>query len=139
MSDNKYEIELELLKKEVQDMKRIHVKLDTAIEKLTDVSNCVYRMLSVHEEKIARQEEDIVANEKEIKENILDLHSRINTSYKELRNIISTHEKEEEKRFDELKDQISNRIGILEKWRWIIMGGSIVAGFILHKLITFPI
>ena len=139
MSDNKYEIELELLKKQVQDMKRIHVKLDTAIEKLTDVSNCVYRMLSVHEEKIARQEEDIVANEKEIKENILDLHSRINTSYKELRNIISTHEKEEEKRFDELKDQISNRIGILEKWRWIIMGGSIVAGFILHKLITFPI
>tara|TARA_S200000501_G_C20418121_1_gene566704 strand:+ start:74 stop:493 length:420 start_codon:yes stop_codon:yes gene_type:complete len=139
MADNKYEIELELLKKEVQDMKKIHVKLDTAIEKLTDVSNCVYRMLSVHEEKIARQEEDIVANEKEIKENILDLHSRINTSYKELRNIISTHEKEEEKRFDELKDQISNRIGILEKWRWIIMGGSIVAGFILHKLITFPI
>ena len=131
--------DLELLKKEVQDMKKIHVKLDTAIEKLTDVSNCVYRMLSVHEEKIARQEEDIVANEKEIKENILDLHSRINTSYKELRNIISTHEKEEEKRFDELKDQISNRIGILEKWRWIIMGGSIVAGFILHKLITFPI
>ena len=139
MPDSKYEIELELLKKEVQDMKKIHVKLDTAIEKLTDVSNCVYRMLSVHEEKITRQEEDIVANEKEIKENILDLHSRINTSYKELRNIISTHEKEEEKRFDELKDQISNRIGILEKWRWIIMGGSIVAGFILHKLITFPI
>ena len=139
MPDSKYEIELELLKKEVQDMKKIHVKLDTAIEKLTDVSNCVYRMLSVHEEKIARQEEDIVANEKEIKEQILDLHSRINTSYKELRNIISTHEKEEEKRFDELKDQISNRIGILEKWRWIIMGGSIVAGFILHKLITFPI
>ena len=139
MPDSKYEIELELLKKEVQDMKKIHVKLDTAIEKLTDVSNCVYRMLSVHEEKITRQEEDIVANEKEIKEQILDLHSRINTSYKELRNIISTHEKEEEKRFDELKDQISNRIGILEKWRWIIMGGSIVAGFILHKLITFPI
>jgi len=138
MSEKK-DLELELLKKEVQDMKRIHVKLDTAIEKLTDVSNCVYRMLSVHEEKITRQEEDIVANEKEIKEQILDLHSRINTSYKELRNIISTHEKEEEKRFDELKDQISNRIGILEKWRWIIMGGSIVAGFILHKLITFPI
>ena len=139
MADNKYEIELELLKKEVQDMKKIHVKLDTAIETLTDATNCVYRMLSVHEEKITRQEEDIVANEKEIKEQILDLHSRINTSYKELRNIISTHEKEEEKRFDELKDQISNRIGILEKWRWIIMGGSIVAGFILHKLITFPI
>ena len=138
MSEKK-DLELELLKKEVQDMKNIHIRLDTAIEKLTDVSSCVNRILAVHEEKITRQEEDIVANEKEIKEQILDLHSRINTSYKELRNIISTHEKEEEKRFDELKDQISNRIGILEKWRWIIMGGSIVAGFILHKLITFPI
>jgi|TARA_B100001093_G_scaffold235397_1_gene225659 hypothetical protein len=138
MSEKK-DLELELLKKEVQDMKNIHIRLDTAIEKLTDVSSCVNRILAVHEEKITRQEEDIVANEKEIKGQILDLHSRINNSYKELRNIISTHEKEEEKRFDELKDQISNRIGILEKWRWIIMGGSIVAGFILHKLISFPI
>ena len=29
--------DLELLKKEVQDMKQIHTRLDTAIEKLTDV------------------------------------------------------------------------------------------------------
>ena len=60
-------IEIELLKKEVQDMKEIHLRLDTAIVKLTDLSNSVYRMLSVHEEKLARQEDDIVSNEKEIK------------------------------------------------------------------------
>ena len=29
-------IEIELLKKEVQDMKEIHLRLDTAIVKLTD-------------------------------------------------------------------------------------------------------
>ena len=91
-------IEIELLKKEVQDMKEIHLRLDTAIVKLTDLSNSVYRMLSVHEEKLARQEDDIVSNEKEIKEQILNLHSRINTSYKELRNMISKHQKEEEER-----------------------------------------
>ena len=49
-------------------MKQIHTRLDTAIEKLTDVSSCVNRILAVHEEKIARQEDDIVSNEKEIKE-----------------------------------------------------------------------
>ena len=54
-------IEIELLKKEVQDMKEIHLRLDTAIVKLTDLSNSVYRMLSVHEEKLARQEDDIVS------------------------------------------------------------------------------
>ena len=85
-------IEIELLKKEVQDMKEIHLRLDTAIVKLTDLSNSVYRMLTVHEEKLARQEDDIVSNEKEIKEQILNLHSRINTSYKELRNMISKHQ-----------------------------------------------
>ena len=132
-------IEIELLKKEVQDMKEIHLRLDTAIVKLTDLSNSVYRMLSVHEEKLARQEDDIVSNEKEIKEQILNLHSRINTSYKELRNMISKHQKEEEERFNRLEKEFSSRVGILEKWRWLIMGGSIVAGFILHKLITFQI
>ena len=133
------ETEVEILKKEVQDMKEIPLRLDTAIVKLTDLSNSVYRMLSVHEEKLARQEDDIVSNEKEIKEQILNLHSRINTSYKELRNMISKHQKEEEERFNRLEKEFSSRVGILEKWRWIIMGGSIVAGFILHKLITFQI
>ena len=72
--------DLELLKKEVEDMKQIHTRLDTAIEKLTDVSSCVNRMLAVHEEKLARQEDDIVSNEKEIKNNIQEIHSRITTN-----------------------------------------------------------
>ena len=43
------QIELELLKKEIADMKQIHVRLDTAIEKITDFSNCINRLLAVHE------------------------------------------------------------------------------------------
>ena len=131
--------DLELLKKEVQDMKLIHTRLDTAIEKLTDVSSCVNRMLAVHEEKIARQEEDIVSNEKEIKDNIQDLHSRITSNYKELTVLINEHNLKDEERFHKLKSEFSNRVGILEKWRWIIIGGSIVAGFVLHKLLQFNV
>tara|TARA_B100000989_G_scaffold64746_1_gene44853 strand:+ start:1323 stop:1733 length:411 start_codon:yes stop_codon:yes gene_type:complete len=131
--------DLELLKKEVQDMKLIHTRLDTAIEKLTDVSSCVNRMLAVHEEKLARQEDDIVSNEKEIKDNIQDLHSRITSNYKELTNLINQHNLKDEERFHKLKSEFSNRVGILEKWRWIIIGGSIVAGFVLHKLLQFNV
>ena len=131
--------DLELLKKEVQDMKQIHTRLDTAIEKLTDVSSCVNRILAVHEEKIARQEDDIVSNEKEIKDNIQDLHSRITSNYKELTVLINQHNLKDEERFHKLKSEFSSRVGILEKWRWIIIGGSIVAGFILHKFIQFAI
>ena len=38
------ELDVELLKKEVDDMKVIHGRLDTAITKITDVSNCINRM-----------------------------------------------------------------------------------------------
>jgi len=131
--------DLELLKKEVQDMKLIHTRLDTAIEKLTDVSSCVNRMLAVHEEKLARQEDDIVSNEKEIKDNIQDLHSRITSNYKELTVLINQHNLKDEERFHKLKSEFSSRVGILEKWRWIIIGGSIVAGFVLHKLLQFSV
>lgn len=131
--------DLELLKKEVQDMKQIHTRLDTAIEKLTDVSSCVNRMLAVHEEKLARQEDDIVSNEKEIKDNIQDLHSRITSNYKELTVLINQHNLKDEERFHKLKSELSSRVGILEKWRWIIIGGSIVAGFVLHKLLQFSV
>ena len=131
--------DLELLKKEVQDMKQIHTRLDTAIEKLTDVSSCVNRILAVHEEKIARQEDDIVSNEKEIKDNIQDLHSRITSNYKELTVLINQHNLKDEERFHKLKSEFSSRVGILEKWRWIIIVGSIVAGFVLHKLLQFSV
>lgn len=131
--------DLELLKKEVEDMKQIHTRLDTAIEKLTDVSSCVNRMLAVHEEKLARQEDDIVSNEKEIKDNIQDLHSRITSNYKELTVLINQHNLKDEERFHKLKSEFSSRVGILEKWRWIIIGGSIVAGFVLHKLLQFSV
>ena len=49
--------EVALLKKEVSDIKVIFSRLDVAIEKITDVSSCVNRMLAVHEEKINRAED----------------------------------------------------------------------------------
>ena len=51
------ETEVQLLKRDIEDVKSIHGRLDVAIDKLTDVSNSIHRMLAVHEEKLARQEE----------------------------------------------------------------------------------
>ena len=36
-----------------------------------------------------------------------------------------------------IHNDIQNRVGVLEKWRYVIIGGSIVAGFMLQKFITF--
>tara|TARA_X000000950_G_scaffold283840_1_gene385597 strand:- start:232 stop:651 length:420 start_codon:yes stop_codon:yes gene_type:complete len=136
MASVNVETEIELLKREVSDMKQIHVRLDTAIEKIADVSSSLHTVIAVHEEKLARQEETLDENEKHFRDNIQDLHSRITTNAKET----SQHMSEMERRLlDELqtiRKEMSNRVGMLEKWKWVIVGGSIVAGFIIQKVIT---
>ena len=128
------QIELELLKKEIADMKQIHVRLDTAIEKITDFSNCINRLLAVHEEKITQQEDAQQRSVQEFTTDIKELHSRITTNTKEMTALMTQQHKEQKDVIDRLKDEISNRVGVLEKWRWIIIGGSIVLGFIIQKL-----
>ena len=134
------ETEVELLKKELHDQKRIHDRLDIAIEKLTDVSNSIHRMLAVHEEKIARQEEAIIEAEQQIEvrrtelsSKIDELHSRITTNTKEIMGAAAQQHLEQNKEIQKIRDELSTRVGVLEKWRWIIIGGSIIAGFIIQK------
>ena len=50
-------VELATLKQELENVNSIQGRLDTAIDKLTDVSTSIKSMLAVHEEKIQRQEQ----------------------------------------------------------------------------------
>ena len=127
--------EVQLLKKEVSDMKMIQSRLDKAIEKISDVSNSINRMLAVHEEKISQQEEVQIRSEQEINNDIKELHSRISTNNRELITLMSEQHKEQTDKMTKLEIELHGRVGVLEKWRWIIIGGSIVAGFILQKMI----
>ena len=88
--------EVALLKKEVSDIKVIFSRLDVAIEKITDVSSCVNRMLAVHEEKIANQEEAQSRANTEFTNDIKELHSRVTSNYKELTDMITQHHKEQD-------------------------------------------
>ena len=128
------ELDVELLKKEVSDMKEIHGRLDTAITKITDVSNCINRMLAVHEERLGQQEESQHRAEQEFTSDIKELHSRITTNAKEIMGAATLQHKEHTEAIQKLRDDIARRVGVLEKWRWIIIGGSIVFGFVIQKL-----
>tara|TARA_B100001996_G_C18633425_1_gene582683 strand:- start:1085 stop:1492 length:408 start_codon:yes stop_codon:yes gene_type:complete len=127
--------EVQLLKKEVSDMKMIYSRLDKAIEKISDVSNSINRMLAVHEEKISQQEEAQIRTEQEINKDIKELHSRISTNNRELITLMSEQHKEQTDKMTKLEIELHGRVGVLEKWRWIIIGGSIVVGFIIQKML----
>jgi len=137
------ETEVKLLKKELQDQAKIHNRLDVAIEKLTDVSNSIHRMLAVHEEKISRQEESLIEAEQklevrrtELSVKIDELHSRITTNTKEIMTAAAKQHIEQNKEIQKIKEELAARVGVLEKWRHVLIGCSIVAGFILHKFIN---
>ena len=138
------ETEVKLLKKELQDQAKIHDRLDVAIEKLTDVSNSIHRMLAVHEEKLTRQEEAIFQAEEQIEvrrtevlKQIDELHSRITTNTKDIMSAAVAQHQQQNKEIQRIRDELVSRVGVLEKWRHVLIGGAIVIGFILHKFINF--
>jgi chromosome segregation ATPase len=139
---NTMETEVKLLKKGLEDQKSVHNRLDIAIEKLTDLSNSIHRMLAVHEEKLDRQEGAITDAEgqlekrrAEILAKIEDLHSRITTNTKEIMTAAATQHAEQNKEIQKIRDEIKDRVGVLEKWRHVLIGASIVAGFVLNKIL----
>ena len=120
-------VQLEGLKKDIENVSNLNSRLDLAIEKLTDVSTSIKSMLAVHEEKISRQEQidDIIFGK------LKDRESEIDNVHKELSKEIQQVEKRLLIEIKSIKLDIGTRVGILEKYKWLIMGGAIVIGWIL--------
>lgn len=138
--------EVELLKQQVSEMKQIHFRLDSAIEKIAEVSSSLHTIMAVHEEKLLRQEEALHEQEKEFKTTVQELHGRITTNAKEqtqhlgdmerrLHDAMAEHQNKETEQFLKLREELSARVGVLEKWRYVIIGGSIVVGFALTEIL----
>ena len=129
MADNEVLIDIAGLKKDVENVNQIHNRLDTAIDRLTDVSTSIKQMLAVHEEKITRQEQTDEVIFGKLRERQLE----IDTVYKELQKEIQQTEKRLLIEIKSLKLDIGGRVGTLEKYKWLILGGSIVVGWILSR------
>ena len=117
------------LKKDVQNVNTLNERLDTAIQKLTDVSTSIKSMLAVHEEKISRQEQidDIIFGKLKDRENEID------KVHRELTKEIQQTEKRLLLEIKQLKVDIGGRVGTLEKYKWLILGGALVIGWILSS------
>ena len=95
----------------------IHGRLDSAIDKLTDIQSGIKSMLAVHEERIVRAEESdveiqsIMENRQEtIREDIQTLHKRITDETKDMR------------------QYFNDKLHQLEKTKWIMVGVACALG-----------
>lgn len=127
METTDIKVQLEGLKKDIENVNTLNGRLDTAIEKLTDVSTSIKQMLAVHEEKISRQEQiDEIIFDK-----LKERAGEIDTVHRELSKEIQQVEKRLLIEIRQMKLDIGGRVGILEKYKWLVLGGAIVIGWIL--------
>ena len=126
-------VELATLKQELENVNSIQGRLDTAIDKLTDVSTSIKSMLAVHEEKIQRQEQidDIIFKK------LKDRDSEVDEVFRDLQREMDQVEKRLLNEIRSLRNDLTGRVGVLEKYRWIIIGGFIAVGWILSKNFKF--
>ena len=141
MSDiDKLKTQVALLQKDAKTGEQIHQRLEVAIDKLTDITISLKGMLVQQETKLQKAEETdndifitLESRRKEWDNDLKELHSRITTNTRELREhqVISENKMLNEMRA--IRYQLDQRVAVLEKWRWIIVGGSIFIGLMLSN------
>jgi septation ring formation regulator EzrA len=120
-------------------------RLDTTIDKLTDISNSVSSLLAVHETKLttheitSKQLSDLVEVRRvETEEKLQLLHQRISSGEREIQEKIDDQYDELMKEIKEMRAEsvsqhnaLSNRITAMEKWQWVVIGGATVVGSLI--------
>ena len=137
---NKIHTKIALLEKDAKTGEQIHQRLELAIDKLSDCAIGIKAMLSTQEQKLTKAEqtdEDIFitleSRRKEWDSDLKELHSRITTNSRELREHQIQSENTMLSELRSMKSQLSERVGVLEKWRWLIIGGSIIIGLMMSN------
>ena len=101
------QVKIAVVEQQLEDLKPVILKIDVAIEKLSEVNTTVSRMLAVHEERISKQEEiDVV------------LFAKID----KLRD-----------KMDADHDSVLSRLRQLEKRMWMLMGAMAVISFAVNS------
>ena len=141
MSDlEKLKTDIALLKKDAKTGELIHQRLEVAVDKLTEITISLKGMIAQQERKLTRAEQTdddifitLESRRKEWDNDLKELHSRITTNNRELRESQYQLESKLLNEIRAVRTQLSERVGVLEKWRWLIIGGSIIIGLMMSN------
>lgn len=134
-----------------QDMAQVGTlvdRLDVTIEKLTEVSSRVSELLAVqgtrleNQEKVSEHLQELIEKRRvETDTNIKDVYIRVEKVEKDLYTEI---ENSQDKVIAEIKAmreestkqhlELSSKVNRLERWMWIVIGGSIVIFWLIERL-----
>lgn len=141
---NNLKLDVELLKKDVEQFDVLCDKITNSIEKMQDVNNNLLKMISLHEQRHEQHEKA----EEDIEDDVKDLHSRITTINREIHDRIDQVEHHITERIDDLRsdlikhkneDGFKFRLSDIDKVKWFIMGGVLFVGIMLGKFDIFTL
>ena len=94
--------------------------------------------------KLEAQVEGIKDDVAAVKQDIKELHSRITTGNREITDHIdrkiddlAKNDEDQHNTMGKKIDSMKDRIDMLERWKWMIVGGAIVLGYLMGHLDFF--
>ena len=103
--------------------------------------------MNLPQERIAKLEaqvEGIKDDVAAVKQDIKELHSRITTGNREITDHIdrkiddlAKSDEDQHSAMGKKIDNLGSRIDLLERWKWMIVGGAIVLGYLMGHLDFF--
>lgn len=128
------------LNTEVAVLQSVVYKIDNTVAEIAKSSAEVTRLLAVHDSRINNLE----SGNKETITDVRDLYKKMSDNTKEILSKIDNMEVRIEDKIKEHTDKssaqhkvISDRLTVLENWRWLVVGGAIALGFLLKHLDVF--
>ena len=93
--------------------------------------------------KLEAQVESLKEDVAEVKSDIKDLHSRITTGNREIMDKLdekidelARNDKAQHESLRLAMLEVKSRVDVLERWRWMIVGAAMGAGWILNKMLS---
>lgn len=141
---NSLKTDIALIQKDVKQIERVFMKVDNAVEQMSDI----LKTIAVQENILENNDRRIGALEESIKKHTEQeeaFRKEFNRKFEEMK---ETEQRERERRHRELLDSIENlnksmseklekqdkRIQALENWRWYLIGIGVVVLLILNKI-----
>ena len=125
---------------EVAVLQSVLYKIDNTVAEIAKSSAEVTRLLAVHDSRINNLE----TGNKENTTDVRELYKKMNENTKEILTKIDEMEVRIEDKIKEHTDKstiqhksISERLTVLENWRYVVVGASIAFGFLLKHLDVF--
>lgn len=119
------------------DMERRQDRLEDAIERLTEISSDLNKMIAVHDQRINHNEKSMTSLENVVERRREESDSKLKDVYETIRSedkniIIELNKMRAEQKTQH--DEISKKMTAMEKIIWVYMGGFSVIMFLLSNI-----